>query len=140
MALVAAACGGGEDSVQAPPTTIGTTTTLAATTSSLPTTTTVVTTSTTLATTTTVVTTTTMAEPTVADVYATNCAACHGAELEGGVGPGLGSGGHAPGHADAELVGIITNGKNAMPGFVDKLTEQQIVNLVAFIRDADDSS
>jgi mono/diheme cytochrome c family protein len=81
-----------------------------------------------------------MAETTIADVYATNCAACHGAELEGGVGPGLGPGGHSHGHADAELVAIITNGKNAMPAFVDKLTEQPIVDLVAFIREADDSS
>jgi mono/diheme cytochrome c family protein len=81
-----------------------------------------------------------MAEPTVADVYATNCAACHGAQLEGGVGPGLGSGGHAQGHTDAELVAIITNGRNAMPAFGEKLTEQQIADLVAFIREAGDSS
>jgi mono/diheme cytochrome c family protein len=81
-----------------------------------------------------------VAEPTVAEVYATNCAPCHGAELEGGVGPGLGPGGPAQGHTDAELVAIITNGRNAMPAFVDKLTQQQIADLVAFMREADDSS
>jgi len=93
-----------------------------------------------MATTITTATTTTMAEPAVADVYAANCAACHGAELEGGVGPRLGPGGHAHGHADAELIAITTNGTNGMPAFADKLTEQQIVDLVAFIREADDSS
>jgi cytochrome c551 len=141
MALVTAACGGGgEDSGQAPPTTLGTTTTFAATTRSLPTTT-VTTTSTTLATTTTTApTTTTIAEPTVANLYAANCAACHGAELEGGVGPKLGPGGHARGHTDTELIAIITNGKNEMPAFIEKLTEQQITDLVAFIREAENSS
>lgn len=143
IALAAAACGGGEDSVQVTEATSGAIPRLAATTSSIPTTTTttpVAPASTTATTATTIIITTTMAGPTVADVYSANCAACHGAELEGGVGPELGPGGHAHGHSDAELVAIVTNGKNAMPAFVDKLTEEQIVDLVSFIREADDNS
>jgi mono/diheme cytochrome c family protein len=58
-------------------------------------------------------------------------------ELEGGVGPALGPGGHAHGHADAELVDLITNGRDIMPAFGDKLTEAQIVDLLAFLRAAD---
>lgn len=138
MALAAAACGGGEDTVQTTEATTGATASLPTTTSTLPattTTTTVATTTTTVTTT----TTTTMAAPTVADLYAANCAACHGADLEGGVGPALGPGGHAFGHADSELVAIITNGKDAMPAFADVLTGRQIVDLVAFIRAAEDN-
>ncbi len=138
MALAAAACGGGEDAVQNTEPTTGATASLPTTTSTLPattTTTTVATTTTTVTTT----TTTTMAEPTVADLYAANCAACHGADLEGGEGPALGPGGHAFGHADSELVAIITNGKDAMPAFADVLTGRQIVDLVAFIRSAEDN-
>lgn len=139
LTLLAAACGGSDEATQATATTIASTTSLATTTSSPPPTATTVTTTTT--TTTAVPTTTTsIPELTTAEVYATNCAVCHGAELEGGVGPGLGAGGHAYGHADEELAAIIANGKNSMPAFADRLTERQITDLVTFIREADTSA
>lgn len=78
--------------------------------------------------------TTTAAELTAADLYAANCALCHGDELEGGIGPALGPGGHAPGHSDAELIAIVANGKNEMPSFAGELTEPQITDVIAFIR------
>ena len=134
LTLLVTACGGSDEAAQATVTTIPPTTSLATTTSSPPPTTTTVTTTTT--TTTVPPTTTTTLELTTADVYATNCAVCHGAELEGGVGPGLGAGGHAHGHADDELAAIIANGKNSMPAFADKLTDRQITDLVTFIREA----
>ena len=58
-------------------------------------------------------------------------------ELEGGVGPALGPGGHAHGHADAELIDIVTNGKNIMPAFDEKLTQDQITALIDFIKEAE---
>jgi len=35
---------------------------------------------------------------------------------------------------DEQLTGIITNGKGAMPAYQDKVTADQIKQLVAFIR------
>ena len=137
LALLTAACGGSEsaatDPTSGPPET--TTSVVAATTSAVPTTTTTVAPATTTPTTTS--TTTSIPEPTAADLYASHCAHCHGVELEGGVGPALGPGGHAHGHSDAELVEFVTNGRNAMPAFGEKLSPEQIQAVIAFIREAD---
>jgi mono/diheme cytochrome c family protein len=133
---MASACGGSDVPLQTTTTTGSTTTsvsptTIASSTTAAPTTAT----STTAApTTTTAAPTTTAAELSPAELYAANCARCHGDELEGGIGPALGPGGHAHGHSDAELIAIVTDGKNDMPAFADKLTEQQISDLIAFIR------
>ncbi len=69
-----------------------------------------------------------------AEVYASNCAACHGAELEGGIGPALGAGSGAAAMTDEDLTGVITGGEGAMPGFGSTLTAEEIAGAVAFLR------
>ena len=71
--------------------------------------------------------------------FRSNCVICHGKEADGGefVGkpiPSLRSG-EAVKKSDQELYDQIANGKNGMPPFKYQLTEQQIRNMVRFIRD-----
>jgi len=74
-----------------------------------------------------------------AEVYSLNCARCHGAELEGGFGPALGSGSRVGDLEDAELIEIITEGRNSMPPWGGKLSPEQISDLAAFVRQSADS-
>lgn len=67
-----------------------------------------------------------------ADLYAANCAACHGAGLEGGSGPNLVT--SELGHPDADFVKAITEGEGEMPGFGGDLTTSEIQSLVDFVR------
>lgn len=74
--------------------------------------------------------------------YAKHCEACHGAEGTGGLvkvenkqikvaslkSPGVAK------HTDDQLVKAITNGEEEMPAFKDKLSQQEITDLVQFIR------
>jgi len=136
FALFAAGCGGSESVPTGPAPPETTTSTAPTTTSTAPTTTTTVA-QTTTAPTTTSTTTSTIPEPTAPDLYAANCAQCHGVQLEGGVGPALGPGGHAQGHSDAELVELVTSGQNTMPGFGETLSPEQIIALIAYIRETD---
>lgn len=140
LALIAASCGGGEaDQTQPAPVVSETTTTMVTTSTAAPTTMTTAT-PTTTTTSTTSTTTSAIPAPTPAELYAVHCAQCHGAELEGGVGPALGPEGHAHGHADAELVDIVTTGKDIMPAFGEKLTPDQITALIEFIKNAETGS
>ncbi|MFN7143853.1 MAG: c-type cytochrome [Myxococcota bacterium] len=67
-----------------------------------------------------------------ADLYAANCAACHGANGEGGTGPAMSE---VATKSDAEIEGYIVNGSDdgAMPPFPN-LTEQEIADIIAYIR------
>ncbi len=72
--------------------------------------------------------------------FKAKCAMCHGADGKGDTGMGktmkvrdLGSA-DVQGQSDADLNGIITNGKNKMPKYDGKLTKDQISDLVKFIR------
>ena len=71
-----------------------------------------------------------------AEIYSLNCARCHGAELEGGFGPSLDAGSRVAELEDAELIETITAGRNSMPGWGDKLSPEQITDLVAFVRES----
>src|SRR5438093_5296430 len=55
-----------------------------------------------------------------ATLYAQNCATCHGAALEGGIGPALNPIEKLPGVSNpldpSFLIGIITNGRQPQPG------------------------
>ena len=71
-----------------------------------------------------------------------NCADCHGGKGEGGLKevegkrfkvPNLREG-HALKHTDEKFVVQITEGDDEMPAFKDKLTPQEINELVRFIR------
>src|SRR5881398_1226519 len=76
-------------------------------------------------------------------LFAQNCATCHGASLEGGIGPALNPIEKLPGVANpldpAYLIGVITNGKTdagkTMPpkGGNPNLTDQDVKDLAAFI-------
>jgi mono/diheme cytochrome c family protein len=71
-----------------------------------------------------------------------NCQVCHGEKGLGGTVtiegrklkvPSLRAG-HAVGHTDERLVKQITEGDDEMPAFKDKLSKEEIDELVSFIR------
>jgi mono/diheme cytochrome c family protein len=68
-------------------------------------------------------------------IYMQLCARCHGAELEGRVGPALGVGSNSASQPDEFLVFTIDNGRGRMPSFSSTLRRNQIDRLVAFIRE-----
>ncbi len=76
----------------------------------------------------------------VAALYKTKCQSCHGADGKGDTPVGVKLGArdfHAPEVAkasDAEWVKITQLGKSKMPGYQGKLTDDQIKQLVAYIR------
>ena len=81
-------------------------------------------------------------------LYGTNCATCHGASLEGGIGPALNPIEKLPGVTDplspAFLIQIITNGRQPQPGDPkqvpmpakggnENLTDQDVKDLASYI-------
>ncbi len=81
--------------------------------------------------------------PAAADAAATykaKCAMCHGADGKGATPAGKSMGAHDFASAeiqkltDAQLAGIITNGKNKMPAYGKSLKEAEIKDLVTYIR------
>ena len=69
------------------------------------------------------------------DVFQANCAACHGTTGDGAVGPKLKGvvSGRFPNIADQ--VEVITNGRNTMPGWKDRLTAEQIEAVARYERE-----
>jgi mono/diheme cytochrome c family protein len=74
--------------------------------------------------------------------FAKNCEACHGPNGEGGTVtvegkrlrvPSL-KAPHAVKHTDDELLKIVTNGEEEMPSFEDKISAEEITELVRFVR------
>ncbi|HZI61988.1 MAG TPA: cytochrome c [Pyrinomonadaceae bacterium] len=74
--------------------------------------------------------------------FTKNCEACHGPSGEGGTVtvegkrlrvPSL-KAAHAVKHTDDELLKIVTSGEEEMPAFKDKLSAEEIAELVAFVR------
>ena len=75
-----------------------------------------------------------------ADTFKGKCAMCHGADGKGDTSMGktlklrdLGSA-DVQRQSDADLTGIITNGKGKMPKYDGKLTADQIKEVVKYIR------
>lgn len=75
-----------------------------------------------------------------AAVFKAKCAACHGADGKGDTSMGkamklrdLGSD-DVQKQTDAQLIEITENGKGKMPGYKGKLTDDQIKQLVSYIR------
>jgi len=70
-----------------------------------------------------------------AQLFAANCASCHGANGSGGVGPQL-SGGAVlhdfPNEADQ--ITFVANGRGIMPGFATALTPAQLRAVVEYTR------
>ena len=75
-----------------------------------------------------------------ADVFKAKCALCHGADglAETPAGKVLKAASFKDPMViktpDAELVAIVKSGKNKMPSFQDKLTDDQIKAVIAYIR------
>lgn len=75
-----------------------------------------------------------------AGTYKAKCAACHGADGSGNTAVGKSlklrdlRSADVQKQTDQELTAMITNGKGAMPAYKDKLTGDQINQLVGFIR------
>jgi len=75
------------------------------------------------------------------EIFKGKCAVCHGPDAKG-QGP-MGKSLHVPDltspevqkQSDAELADTITKGKNKMPAYGDKLSKEQIGQLVAYVRD-----
>ena len=74
--------------------------------------------------------------------FAKNCEPCHGVNAEGGIAkvdnkrikvPSL-KAEHAIKHPDAELTKTITNGKEEMPSFKNKMSAEEISEMVRFVR------
>ena len=75
-----------------------------------------------------------------ADTFKAKCAMCHGPDGKGDTSMGktmklrdLGSA-DVQGQSDADLTGIITNGKGKMPKYDGKLTKDQINDVVKYVR------
>lgn len=74
--------------------------------------------------------------------YAKNCEACHGEAGTGGlvkvenkqIKVASLKADHAIKHTDDQLAKVITGGEEEMPAFKDKLSQQEIADLVRFIR------
>ena len=87
-----------------------------------------------------VLTTSMVAADSGADLFKTKCASCHGATGAGDTAMGksmklkdLGSA-EVQGQSDADLTNVISKGKKPMPGYEGKLTNDQIQDLVKYIR------
>ncbi len=75
------------------------------------------------------------------DLYKTKCAMCHGADGSGNtpMGKKLGLADlrakNTQSQADAQLMAVVETGKGKMPGQKDRLSKEEIRQLVAYIRD-----
>jgi cytochrome c6 len=74
------------------------------------------------------------------DIFKSKCAMCHGADGKAATAMGksmnirdLGSA-DVQAQSDADLTGIVTNGKGKMPKYDGKLTKDQINDVVKYIR------
>jgi mono/diheme cytochrome c family protein len=64
-----------------------------------------------------------------AELYVQLCAACHGADGEGGAGPPLA----ALGLSDDEVSTLIAEGRGSMPGFATQLSADSVADLAEFL-------
>lgn len=73
-------------------------------------------------------------------LYKTKCAACHGADGKGETTVGKANkirdlaSPDVQKQSDADLTGVISNGKNKMPAYGKSLKPDQVKDLVAFVR------
>jgi len=80
------------------------------------------------------------AQETGAALYKTKCAACHGPDGKGETTMGKAaklrdmSSAEVQQQSDADLTGIITNGKGKMPPYGKSLKPEQIKELVSYVR------
>jgi len=74
------------------------------------------------------------------DLYKSRCAACHGADGKGDTAVGKKIGvrdfhsDEVQKQSDAQLAEIVKDGKNKMPAYKDKLKDDQISDLIKYVR------
>jgi len=68
------------------------------------------------------------------EVFRVHCAACHGAQGEGGSGPDLTEGVYSGGNRDEDLFQIVMQGRDVMPRFRNILSEESVWHVVSFVR------
>jgi mono/diheme cytochrome c family protein len=68
------------------------------------------------------------------EIYRVLCANCHGADLEGGLGPAIGPGSNTAVQNDDFLRLTVTRGRGRMPSFRG-LDEGQLARLIAYVRE-----
>lgn len=67
------------------------------------------------------------------ELYASTCAACHGADAKGGIGPDLTSANYKFGSSHDAVVSSIRDGRpGGMPAYGNQLSSSQIEELAAF--------
>ena len=82
----------------------------------------------------------TLAADTTADVYKTKCASCHGPDGKGETATGKAmkvkdlASDDVQKMSDADLTTVIAKGKKPMPAYEGKLTNDQISDLVKWVR------
>jgi mono/diheme cytochrome c family protein len=69
-----------------------------------------------------------------ASVYAKNCAACHGADGAGGIGPALAGNPHVNIDNANVMLTMILQGRNLMPSWRGQLAAGDIAAVATFIR------
>ena len=69
------------------------------------------------------------------ELYNMGCSYCHGIDLEGNIGPALGSGSDSSFEPDEFLEERIRDGIGEMPSFGGVFTDDQIDDIIAYIRD-----
>jgi mono/diheme cytochrome c family protein len=73
--------------------------------------------------------------PPGAQIFAANCARCHGADGGGGAGPQLAGGAAAKRFPDVEdQITFVTDGAGAMPSFGGALSPEQVRRVVEYSR------
>ena len=73
------------------------------------------------------------------ELYQLACGYCHGINLEGNIGPELGAGSDSAFEDDAFLEERISNGIDEMPSFGNIFTDEQIRDIIAYIRSEQNS-
>jgi len=74
------------------------------------------------------------------EIYTQLCARCHGADLDGGIGPALGPGSASADESDDFLEFTIMNGRGRMPSFSSSLDDDQLDRLVTYMREVQDDA
>lgn len=68
-------------------------------------------------------------------LYDQACAQCHSRDLSGATGPAIGPGSNTDTDlSDVQIAGAIEVGPGSMPGYGDRLTDEQVASLVEYIR------
>ncbi len=76
---------------------------------------------------------TSQVDPTGEEIYLARCAACHGDNLEGKVGPKIGMDSSAWSMPNSYWIQTITMGKGSMPG--QTLTDEEVYLIIEYIRE-----